>query len=171
MPQQRDGLLSGFQLWVNLPASHKMTVPRYQEFDRQAIALERRGEGVEVRVVAGETSRQTTGPVSELVTPALFYDIKLPVGTHFIEPMPEAYHGFVYLIEGGVSIDGTKLTGSSLAVLDQGDSIEIEAQAESRLLLVAGQPLNEPIARRGPFVMNSEAELQQAFNDYQEGRF
>lgn len=171
MPQQQDGLLSGFQLWVNLPAGEKMIDPRYQEFDRQAIPLEVRSDGVEVRVVAGQTSRQTRGPVSELVTPALFYDITLPAGTRFDEPLPENYNGFVYLIEGTVSIDGIDLEVNSLAVLDQGDSVEITAQEPSRLLLVAGQPLHEPIARRGPFVMNSEAELQQAFNDYQEGRF
>ncbi|MGD8913527.1 MAG: pirin family protein [Candidatus Thiodiazotropha sp.] len=171
MPQQLDGLLSGFQLWVNLPASQKMTEPGYQEFDREAIPLEERGDGVEVRVVAGQTSQQTTGPVSELVTPVLFYDITLPADSRFIEPLAQAYNGFVYLIEGAVSIDGIKMERSSLAVLDQGDELEIEAQAQSRLLLVAGLPLDEPIARRGPFVMNSEAELQQAFNDYQEGRF
>ncbi|WP_316369270.1 pirin family protein [Candidatus Thiodiazotropha sp. CDECU1] len=171
MPQQQDGLLSGFQLWVNLPASQKMIDPRYQEFDSQAIPLEERGDGVEVRVVAGQTSQHTTGPVSELVTPALFYDITLPAGSSFIEPLPEPYNGFVYLVEGAVSIEGSKLEGSTLAVLDQGDSVEIAAQESSRLLLVAGQPLDEPIARRGPFVMNNEAELQQAFNDYQEGRF
>ncbi|MET0061433.1 MAG: pirin family protein [Candidatus Thiodiazotropha endolucinida] len=171
MPQQQDGLLSGFQLWVNLPASEKMIDPRYQEFDRQAIPLEARSDGVEVRVVAGQTSRQTRGPVSELVTPALLYDITLPAGTRFEESLPETYNSFVYLIEGTVSIDGIDLEVNSLAVLDQGDSVEITAQEPSRLLLVAGQPLHEPIARRGPFVMNSEAELQQAFNDYQEGRF
>lgn len=171
MPQQQDGLLSGFQLWVNLPAGEKMIDPRYQEFDRQAIPLEVRSDGVEVHVVAGQTSRQTRGPVSELVTPALFYDITLPVGTRFEESLPETYNSFVYLIEGTVSIDGIDLEVNSLAVLDQGDSVEITAQEPSRLLLVAGQPLHEPIARRGPFVMNSEAELQQAFNDYQEGRF
>ncbi|MES9948911.1 MAG: pirin family protein [Candidatus Thiodiazotropha sp.] len=171
MPQQQDGLLSGFQLWVNLPAGEKMIDPRYQEFDRQAIPLEARSDGVEVRVVAGQTSRQTRGPVRELVTPALFYDISLPSGTRFEEPLPENYNGFVYLIEGTVSIDGIDLEVNSLAVLGQGDSVEITAQEPSRLLLVAGQPLHEPIARRGPFVMNSEAELQQAFNDYQEGRF
>ncbi|MFI0414542.1 MAG: pirin family protein [Candidatus Thiodiazotropha sp.] len=171
MPQQQDGLLSGFQLWVNLPAGEKMIDPRYQEFDRQAIPLEARSDGVEVRVVAGQTSRQTRGPVSELVTPALFYDITLPAGTRFDEPLPENYNGFVYLIEGTVSIDGIELEVNSLAVLGQGDSVGITAQERSRILLVAGQPLHEPIARRGPFVMNSEAELQQAFNDYQEGRF
>jgi redox-sensitive bicupin YhaK (pirin superfamily) len=171
MPQQQDGLLSGFQLWVNLPASQKMTEPSYQEFDREAIPLEERGDGVGVRVVAGQTSLQTTGPVSDLVTPVLFCDITLPAGSRFTEPLPQAYNGFVYLIEGLVSIDGKKMERSSLAVLDQGDALEIAAQAQSRLLLAAGLPLNEPIARRGPFVMNSEAELQQAFNDYQEGRF
>ncbi|MEW8505192.1 MAG: pirin family protein [Candidatus Thiodiazotropha sp.] len=171
MPQQQDGLLSGFQLWVNLPAGQKMIAPRYQEFDREMIPLERRNDGIEVRVVAGETSRQTAGPVRELVTPALFFDISMPSGSRFIEPLPETYNGFVYLIEGALSVQGTEVKGRNLAVLDQGDSLEILAQQSSRLLLVAGQPHNEPIARRGPFVMNSESELQQAFNDYQEGRF
>ncbi|MES9992254.1 MAG: pirin family protein [Candidatus Thiodiazotropha sp.] len=171
MPQQQDGLLSGFQLWVNLPSGQKMMAPRYQEFDRETIPQEQRSDGVELRVVAGQTSQQTAGPVSELVTPALFYDITMPAGSRFIEPLPAAYNGFIYLIEGVVSVDGTKLEGSNLGVLDQGESIEILAQQSSRLLLVAGQPLDEPIARRGPFVMNSEAELQQAFSDYQQGRF
>ncbi|MCU7932665.1 MAG: pirin family protein [Candidatus Thiodiazotropha sp. (ex Codakia rugifera)] len=171
MPQQQDGLLSGFQLWVNLPAGQKMTAPRYQEFDRQVIPVEQRGDGVSVRVVAGRTSRHTQGPVSELVTPALFFDITLPAGTHFSEPLPERYNAFIYLIEGILSIDETTLEGGNLAVLDQGESVELTAHQSSRLLLVAGQPLNEPIARRGPFVMNNEAELQQAFSDYQEGRF
>lgn len=171
MPQQEDGLLSGFQLWVNLPASRKMIDPRYQEFDSQAIPLEERDDGARVRVVAGRTSHHTQGPVTELVTPALFFDIELPADSRFIEPLAKAYNGFVYLIEGTISIDGTTLERGRLAVLDQGERIEIVAQAPSRLLLVAGQPLNEPIARRGPFVMNTEAELHQAFNDYQEGRF
>ncbi|MCU7936827.1 MAG: pirin family protein [Candidatus Thiodiazotropha sp. (ex Dulcina madagascariensis)] len=171
MPKQQDGLLAGFQLWVNLPAKHKMSEPRYQEFDRQAIPEEQRGDGVTVRVVAGRTSLDTQGPVRELVTPARYFDITLPAGARFSEPLPAAYNAFVYLLEGAVSIDAVALKGRTLAVLGDGEAVELAAREPSRLLLVAGLPLGEPIARRGPFVMNNEAELRQAFTDYQEGRF
>ena len=171
MPQQQDGLLAGFQLWVNLPAKHKMTEPRYQEFDRHAIAREQRGDDVDIRVVAGETSRHTRGPVTQLMTPTLFLDITLAAGARFSEPLAEDYNAFVYLVEGGVSIRGTLLEKRTLAVLGDGEAVEMNASEPSRLILVAGQPLREPIARRGPFVMNNEAELRQAFTDYQEGRF
>jgi redox-sensitive bicupin YhaK (pirin superfamily) len=170
MPQQQNGLLAGFQLWVNLPAKHKMTEPRYQEFERQAIPVERRGEGVEIRVVAGETSRQTRGAVTELITPSLFYDVILDAGARFVEPLDDKYNAFVYLVQGTVSIGQSQLTERTLAILDQGVSVEITAQAPSRLMLVAGQPIREPVVRGGPFVMNTEDELKQAFNDYQEGR-
>ncbi|MCU7926049.1 MAG: pirin family protein [Candidatus Thiodiazotropha sp. (ex Dulcina madagascariensis)] len=171
MPKQQDGLLAGFQLWVNLPAKQKMSEPRYQEFDRQAIPEEQRCDGVTVRVVAGRTSLDTQGPVRELMTPARYFDITLPAGARFSEPLPAAYNAFVYLLEGAVSIDAVALKGRTLAVLGDGEAVELAAREPSRLLLVAGLPLGEPIARRGPFVMNNEAELRQAFTDYQEGRF
>ena len=171
MPMQEQGLLAGFQLWVNLPAAQKMVQPHYQEFDAAAIPLERREDGVELRVVAGKTSRGTRGPVTDLATPARYFDVTLPAGTGFSEPLPAAFNAFVYLVEGQLDIDGERLEARSLAVLGEGDRVVLEAREPSRLLLVAGQPLNEPIARRGPFVMNSEAELRQAFDDYQAGRF
>jgi redox-sensitive bicupin YhaK (pirin superfamily) len=171
MPQQQDGLLAGLQLWINLPARHKMTDPRYQEFDRQEIPLEQRNNGVELRVIAGETSQHTQGPVTELKTPARFFDISLAAGAQFIEPIESHYNAFVYLLDGAVEIGEQPLTGRRLAVLDQAPSIEIIAQQSSRLILVAGEPLGEPIARGGPFVMNNEDEIKQAFRDYQEGRF
>ncbi|MEJ2622789.1 MAG: pirin family protein [Candidatus Thiodiazotropha sp.] len=171
MPQQQNGLLAGFQLWVNLPARDKMTDPRYQEFDQQEIPLQKSNSGVEVRVIAGETSQHTRGPVTELKTPALFFDITLAAGSQFIEPIKSHFNAFVYLVDGAVEIGGQSLKGRRLAVLDQAPTIEITAQQSSRLILVAGEPLAEPIARGGPFVMNSEAEIKQAFKDYQEGRF
>ena len=171
MPQQENGLLAGFQLWVNLPASHKMVEPRYQEFDALSIPREEREQGVLLRVVAGETSRGTRGPVSELTTPVSYFDISLPAGSRFAEPLPEGYNAFVYLVEGEIGIGEQQVPPLSLAQLDQGEELVIEAREESRLLLVAGQPINEPIARRGPFVMNNEAQLREAFDDYQAGRF
>ena len=170
MPLQENGLLAGLQLWVNLPAKHKMAVPRYQEFSQSQILKESRSEGVTVRVVAGETSRHTRGPVTELMTPALFLDVTLDAGAKFIEPLEKGFNAFVYLIEGEIDIVDQRLGERTLAVLDKGDRIEITAQHPSRLILVAGQPLDEPVARGGPFVMNSEDELRQAFRDYQEGR-
>lgn len=171
MPQQENGLLAGFQLWVNLPASHKMVEPRYQEFDASSIPREEREQGVLLRVVAGETSRGTRGPVSELTTPVSYFDISLPAGSRFAETLPEGYNAFVYLVEGEIGIGEQQVPPLSLAQLDQGEELVIEAREESRLLLVAGQPINEPIARRGPFVMNNEAQLREAFDDYQAGRF
>ncbi len=171
MPQQEEGLLSGFQLWVNLPASHKMDAPRYQEFGASALPLEEREEGVSIRVIAGETARGTRGPVTELVTPVQYWDISMPAKGHFTESLPQAFNAFVYLVEGAVVIGDQVVKPGTLACLGQGDGVGIAATVQSRLLLVAGQPLNEPIARRGPFVMNHESELQQAFDDYQSGRF
>jgi hypothetical protein len=171
MPMQQDGLLAGFQLWVNLPAAQKMVPPRYQEFDADAIAQERREHGEVIRVIAGETSQGTRGPVRELATPVSYFDISLPAGGRLAEPLPEAFNAFVYLVEGEIRIGGETIPPLAMAQLGAGEGVEIEAQAESRLLLVAGQPLNEPIARRGPFVMNRESELRQAFDDYQSGRF
>ncbi len=171
MPQQQDGLLAGFQLWLNLPARHKMTEPRYQEFDQRKIPREQRNQGIEIRVIAGETAQGTRGPVTDLKTPARFFDISLDAGVRFIEPIESHYNAFVYLLNGAVEIGDQTLSGRRLAVLEQGPGIEITAQQPSRLILVAGEPLGEPVARGGPFVMNSEDEIKQAFSDYQEGCF
>jgi redox-sensitive bicupin YhaK (pirin superfamily) len=171
MPMQEKGLLAGFQLWVNLPAAQKMSAPRYQEFSAEAIPRERREDGVELRVVAGETSRGTRGPVSHLATPVSYFDISMPAGSRLVEALPQSYNAFVYLVEGALAIGGETVAPLALAQLEGGEGVEIEARSDSRLLLVAGEPLNEPIARRGPFVMNNEAELRQAFDDYQAGRF
>jgi redox-sensitive bicupin YhaK (pirin superfamily) len=171
MPMQEHGLLAGFQLWVNLPAAQKMTAPRYQEFGADAIPRERRQDGVELRVIAGKTAQGTRGPVSHLATPVSYFDISMPAGGRLVESLPESYNAFVYLVEGALVIGGETVPPLALAQLERGEVVEIEARSDSRLLLVAGEPLNETIARRGPFVMNNEAELRQAFDDYQAGRF
>ena len=171
MPLQENGLLAGFQLWVNLPSSQKMTPPRYQEFDAAEIPAEDREGGAVVRVVAGTTSRGTRGPVKDLATPVSYFDISLPAGTVFNESLPPSDNAFVYLIEGEVTIDGDTLQPLSLAVLGEGEKVAVVARKPSRLLLVSGRPIREPVARRGPFVMNTEAELRQAFDDYQSGKF
>ncbi|MET0068222.1 MAG: pirin family protein [Candidatus Thiodiazotropha sp.] len=171
MPRQREGLLAGFQLWVNLPSTHKMSAPRYQEFEREDVAVELRDNGSEIRVVAGATSQGTQGPVRELVTPVVFFDVTLPAGEELIEPVEVDYQGFLYPVDGLIRVDGIRIDPHQLAVMGEGERIEVKADEASRFLLVAGRPLREPVARRGPFVMNNEAQLRQAFQDYQEGRF
>ncbi|MEW6647581.1 MAG: pirin family protein [Pseudomonadota bacterium] len=171
MPEQEDGLLAGFQLWVNLPAAHKMMAPRYQEFGAASIPVETREDGTLVKVIAGTTRRGTTGPVRALITPASYFDITLPAGARFEEPVAVERNAFVYVFAGAVHIDGRRIDACSLALLGAGDAVEIVADADSRLLLVSGAPLREPVVRGGPFVMNSEAELHQAYSDYRAGRF
>jgi redox-sensitive bicupin YhaK (pirin superfamily) len=171
MPEQEDGLLAGFQLWVNLPAAHKMMAPRYQEFGAAKIPVETRDGGVAVKVVAGTTRGGTTGPVRALITPVSYFDVTLPAGSRFAEPVDAARNAFVYVFDGTVRIDGRRIETYSFALLGAGDAVEIEAETDSRLLLVSGEPLREPIARGGPFVMNTEAEVRQAYSDYRAGRF
>lgn len=176
MPEQEDGRLEGFQLWVNLPASHKMTQPGYQEHDADNIPLETR-PGTSIRVITGETSQGTAGPVSQPLTDPLYLDVSLEANTSFAEALPEQHNAFVYGIQGSVRLeteqgDSATVERDQLGILSQGSTINLESEDQgARFLLIAGKPLGEPIARSGPFVMNSQAELQQAYMDYQSGRF
>ena len=176
MPEQEDGRLEGFQLWVNLPASHKMTQPAYQEHDAANIPLETR-PGASIRVITGETSQGTKGPVSQPLTEPLYLDVSLEANTSFSEAIPEQHNAFVYGIEGSVRLETEQgeivcVTRDQLGLLSLGTTIELESMDQAaRFLLIAGKPLGEPIARSGPFVMNSQDELQQAYLDYQSGQF
>lgn len=176
MPEQQDGLLEGFQLWINLPAAHKMTAPVYQEFDQAHIPTESR-DGAMVKVITGQTSVGTQGPVSQPLTDPLYLDVSLEPGVTFNETLAADHNAFVYGIEGELSLEDNagqalKLGRDQLAVLDRGDSVQVQAgDSGARFLLIAGKPLREPIARGGPFVMNTQDEVRQAFSDYQRGNF
>ena len=176
MPEQQDGLLEGFQLWINLPAAHKMTPPVYQEHDETQIPLESRA-GARLKVISGTTSLGTTGPVIQPLTEPLYLDVSLEAGSEFDESVVAAHNAFIYVIDGGISLDSSDATPANLgrdqlAVLSGGDRVAVRGGVHgARFLLVAGKPLNEPIARAGPFVMNTEGELRQAFSDYQRGEF
>ena len=176
MPEQEDGRLEGFQLWINLPASHKMTQPAYQEYTVDKIPLETR-PGTSIRVITGETSQGTVGPVSQPLTEPLYLDVSIEANTAFAESIPGQHNAFVYVIQGSVRLENeqgekTSVTRDQLAILSQGTVIELESEEQPvRFLLIAGKPIGEPIARSGPFVMNSQAELQQAYMDYQSGKF
>ena len=170
MPEQEDGLLAGFQLWINLPAAHKMDPPAYQEFDRERIPLERREGGAEIRVIAGTTSTGTRGPVEQPLTEPVYLDVALPAGVSFEESLPVGHNAFVFGIEGEARIGDAVVAPETLGVLGPGNRVEVQArETGARFLLVAGRPLNEPVARGGPFVMNTREEITRAFEDYSNG--
>jgi redox-sensitive bicupin YhaK (pirin superfamily) len=171
MPEQQEGLMHGFQLWVNLPAKDKMTDPRYQDIAPERIPVVDAGGGVRVRVIAGRFG-EVEGPVSAVVTDPIYLDVALPTGAKFEVPLPAAHNAFAYLFEGAAQIAGEKVGRGELAVLGRGDRFEVEAGAEdARFVLIAGRPLHEPVAKYGPFVMNTADEIRQAVYDYQSGKF
>lgn len=174
MPEQENGLLQGFQLWINLPAKNKMTAPAYQEFSAQTIPSEKQDDGVLIKVISGETDQGTVGPVINKSTKPLYLDISLKAGTSFTQAIPEQYNAFIYVIEGVIrtSDTGDNVGPRKLAILGDGDHVTIMSEDhDSRVLLIAGQRLNESVVRAGPFVMNTRAEVLQAFQDYQNGNF
>ena len=177
MPEQENGMLEGFQLWINLPASHKMDKAAYQEYPAGQIPLESRQAGIEVRVISGVTSRGTKGPVEQPLTEPLYLDVLVPAGQNYFEALPQSHNAFIYVIHGSVSLENEdgktmSLARDDLGVLTQGDAVSLQAEKEhARFLVVAGKPLKEPVARGGPFVMNTRTEVQQAFEDYKQGEF
>ena len=180
MPEQQEGLLKGFQLWVNLPAKAKMSEPSYQEFLPESTPLERRENGTKIRVIAGKTNEGTVGPVVNSHTYPTYMDISLPANTAIEQDLINDHNAFIYVIEGDIQVQDTdaidtatnKVVAKNLAVLSKGANVKIKSNREgARFLLIAGQPLNEPIARMGPFVMNTQAEIRQAFNDFHNGKF
>ena len=173
MPEQKDGLLQGFQLWVNLPASAKMTHPSYQEFVASSIPVEQIETGGEVKIISGKTDKGTQGLVVNDYTEPLYLDIRLKSRGEFCQAIPKTHSGLIYVIEGIVKVGQTNasLKAKSLGVLGDGDKIEIRSDNNSRFLVIAGKRLNETIERAGPFVMNTKEEVLQAFQDYQQGRF
>jgi redox-sensitive bicupin YhaK (pirin superfamily) len=171
MPEQEEGLMHGFQLWVNLPAKDKMTDPRYQDIAPERIPVVDAGGGVRVRVIAGRFG-EVEGPVSAVVTEPIYLDVALTAGAKFEVPLPAAHNAFAYVFEGAAQIAGEKVGRGELAVLGRGDRFEVEAGAEdARFVLIAGRPLHEPVAKYGPFVMNTADEIRQAVYDYQSGKF
>lgn len=176
MPKQERGLMWGFQLWVNLPRARKMIKPRYQDIAPQRIPeLDR--EGSRVRVVAG-TAFGVTGPVAGIDVEPLFLDVTLRRATRsrFEVPVPSQHNAFVFVTEGAVRVGAarTEVRAGQLAVLGRetgADRIVASTDAESgRMILLAGRPIGEPVARGGPFVMNTDDEIRQAWEDYRSGR-
>jgi redox-sensitive bicupin YhaK (pirin superfamily) len=174
MPEQQEGRMRGFQLWVNLPASNKMDAPQYQEFAPEHIPVAQVGEGVSIKVIAGQVG-DVRGPIVQPATTPVYLDIALDAGTAWQYALPDGHNAFAYVFEGDAEIgtgeDARPLVAQELAVLGGGSVFAVRAgNAGARLILVAGRPLREPVARYGPFVMNTKEEIMQAFVDFQEGR-
>ncbi|TAM30099.1 MAG: pirin family protein [Rhodanobacter sp.] len=172
MPQQENGLMWGFQLWVNLPATDKLTAPRYQDISPERIPTVQPAEGVTVKVIAGELAG-VTGPVAAVATAPVYLDIALAPGAQVTIPLPAGHHGFAYVFDGAdAQVAGQILRRSELAVLSEGESVLVAGnEAPARVLLVAGRPLDEPVARYGPFVMNTPEQIHEAIADFRAGRF
>jgi quercetin 2,3-dioxygenase len=172
MPEQENGLLWGFQLWVNLPARDKMTEPRYRDVGPGSIPQVEVGGGVRVKVIAGRVG-EAKGPIEAIATEPIYLDVALPAGAAFGHSLPRNHTAFVFVYDGAVRIGaGTQaIARGELAVLGEGERVELSAAEGTRLILVAGRPLKEPIARYGPFVMNTAEEIRQAIDDLQSGRF
>jgi redox-sensitive bicupin YhaK (pirin superfamily) len=170
MPEQEDGLMRGFQLWINLPAKDKMCEPRYQEYPPEKIPVAKPDAGVSVKVIAGEVSG-VKGPIGGIATDPTYLDIALEKGATFTHRLPKEHNAFAYVFEGAATIAGKAMEKSQLAVLSQGEIFTVTADAQTaRLILVAGQPLREPVVKYGPFVMNTPEEIHQAIADFQAGR-
>lgn len=173
MPEQTEGLMEGFQLWLNLAGKDKMIEPWYHDIPSGAIPRFTTDAGAAVQVIAG-SSHGVAGAVQRAVTEPLYLDVTLPAHASFAQPLPPAHNAFIYVYRGQVVADEGSVPEARMAILANSldaDGVRIVAARDSRFILVAGRPLNEPIAQHGPFVMNTQTELIQAIEDYRAGRF
>ncbi|HMD74153.1 MAG TPA: pirin family protein [Steroidobacteraceae bacterium] len=177
MPQQEQGRMRGFQLWINLPANEKMKPAAYRDIQAGEIPVVELPDGVRVKVIAGNLAQGdavTAGPIQGLATDPLYLDVELAAGATFRQPIHVGYHAFVYPFEGSVEVGpaGSRrpLNTHHAGVLSDGDGVELTGGPEGgRVILLAGRPLLEPVVQYGPFVMNTREEIEQAIRDYQSG--
>ncbi|HWT15384.1 MAG TPA: pirin family protein [Patescibacteria group bacterium] len=172
MPQQENGMLWGYQLWINLPAAMKMGAPGYQDIEADRIPTVALASGAQVRVIAGRFE-DTTGPVANRPTEPHYLDVQLPKGARFAWTSPVGHTAFVQGVSGLTRV-GTQirpLRERELVMLGTGERIELAAESDARVLVITGKPIGEPIAAYGPFVMNTPDEIRQAFDDFRSGRF
>ena len=173
IPEQKDGVMEGFQLWLNLPAQSKMSEPWYRDFPSETIPEYITAENITVRVIAG-TSNGMEGIVQRKDTEPLYLDVHLPAGASFSTALPETHNAFIYVYRGAVKVGDTQVKSRRMGILSnlpEADGVALTAIEDARLILVAGKPLNEPIVQYGPFVMNTQQEIQQALDDFGFGRF
>jgi quercetin 2,3-dioxygenase len=173
LPEQEDGRMEGFQLWLNLAAKDKMRAPWYRDIQSAEIPEFTTPDGVKVRVIAG-ASHGVAGAMQREVTEPLYLDLEIPAGAAFAQALPPSHNAFIYVYRGGVQVGDTPVSVQRMAILKNeagSDGVVLKAHAASRALLIAGKPLGEPIAQYGPFVMNTNDEIFRAVQDFQAGRF
>jgi redox-sensitive bicupin YhaK (pirin superfamily) len=171
LPEQEQGVMEGFQLWLNLPASQKMKPAWYRDFPAETIPEYVTADGVTVRVIAGE-SNGVTGVITRETTEPVYLDVHLPAGARFQTSIPATHNAFIYVYRGAVAMGETRVDSQRMGILsNDSNHIALTATEDARLILVAGKPLNEPIVQYGPFVMNTQEEIHQALDDYRSGRF
>jgi redox-sensitive bicupin YhaK (pirin superfamily) len=174
MPEQEDGLMEGFQLWLNLPAREKMCAPGYRDLKSHDIPAFNTAAGAAVKLVAGR-SHGVEGAMTRETTAALYADIALPAGARFEQALPVEHNAFLYVYRGEVLVSGKRVASGRMIILDnaaESDGVRIEAgDKPARVLLIAGRPLGEPIVQHGPFVMNTVDEIRQAVEDFRAGKF
>lgn len=170
MPQQESGLMRGFQLWINLPAREKMRPAEYQDLDADLIPIYREASGLVVKVIAGVLQRagqEVKGPIERVSTQPIFWDVHLPAGAEFEQPLAPFHNTYVYVYDGALEGQSARQGG----IYGAGAAIKLRAlQAPTRCLVLAAKPIGEPVVQYGPFVMNTRAEIEQAISDYQSGR-
>jgi quercetin 2,3-dioxygenase len=173
LPEQEDGRMEGFQLWLNLAAKDKMRTPWYRDIQSTEIPEVTTDEGIKLRVIAGR-SHGVDGAMQREVTEPLYLDVEIPAGATFTQALPPSHNAFVYVYRGSVQIGETPVSAQRMAILGNdadNDGIALKAQSPARVLLIGGKPLGEPIVQYGPFVMNTKDEILQAIQDYQSGKF
>ncbi len=173
MPEQENGLLQGIQLWVNLPRAKKMSNPKYQEYRSEQISVETRQNNCSVKVIAGTTQHETVGIINNSVIQPIYWDILMDDQGTFEEVIAETHKAFIYVIDGEVALGENEslLKKGQMAILDEGEIVTIKNNLGARVILIAGKPIQEPIVKGGPFVMNTREEIHQAFADYKAGKF
>jgi len=166
-----QGVMHGFQLWTNLPASQKMMSPKYRDLTADQIPTVEMENGIRITVIAGRIG-DVRGPMDDIVTDPEFFDCTVPAGETFSKKTDPAYTVFIYTIAGKGETDGTELGNGTLVLFDDGEQLSVKALDEPlRFLLLTGKPLNEPVAWQGPIVMNTQDELAAAFQEYRNGTF
>lgn len=173
LPEQEDGRMEGFQLWLNLPARDKMCQPGYRDIQSADIPEVRPAPGVLVRVIAGG-SHGVAGAVQRDATEPLYLDVHFAGAGAFSQPLAPSLNAFLYVYRGEVKVGDTVVPSGKMAILEnaeEADGVVMSSDGPAKVLLIAGKPLNEPIAQYGPFVMNTQEQLRQAVADYQAGKF
>ncbi len=173
IPEQEDGVMEGFQLWLNLPAQRKMAAPWYRDFPGSEIPEYVTPHEVTVRVIAG-SSNGVDGAVTREVTEPVYLDVHMPAGATFSTALPDSHNAFIYVYRGAVTVGDARVEARRMGILDNAagaGGVTVTAAEDARLILVAGKPLNEPVVQYGPFVMNTQQEIYQALQDFNNGQF